>query len=261
MPRLGLGTYLIPNTRSGVDSMLHALKSGYQHIDTASFYGNEISVGQAVRESGFERESIFVTTKLWVDDHGHSDTGPALKESLKRLDFSYVDLFLSHWPVPGKRVETWKAMEALYEKGLCRAIGVSNYMVSHLEEILNCCSVKPAVNQLELSPYNYRSRFDILNLCRDSGIIVQAYSPLTKGQKINAPELKCITDRHDKTTAQILIRWALEHDLVVLPKSGHPDRISENADVYDFTLNPTDLEELDNLDCNLVTSWNPEGVP
>src|SRR5687768_15848354 len=204
IPWVGLGVF---RTKAGTEAkraVSTALSLGYRHIDTAAIYQNEASVGAAVRESGIARSQIYVTTKLWNDDH--DDPERAFEKSLKNLGLDYVDLYLIHWPVAGKRVKTWKKMEKLKAGGRARSIGVSNYLVPHLNEVLEACEVLPAINQIELSPYNYGARLDTVELCRQHGIVVQAYSPLTRGQKLRDPPLVKIAQRRGKTTAQVLIR-------------------------------------------------------
>lgn len=261
IPRLGLGVYRAaagPETRNAV---LWALEAGYRHVDTAAIYGNEADVGRAIRESGIPREEVFVTTKLWNDDHGYDEALAAFDASLKRLGFDHVDLYLIHWPVSERRLESWRALERLYEEGRARAIGVSNYMVPHLEELLAHCNVVPAVNQIELSPWSWRSRQDVVELCRAHGIALEAYSPLTKGRKLGDPTLRSVAERVGRTPAQVLIRWALQQDLIVIPKSVHRERIRENANVFDYSLSPADMERLEALDEGLVTGWDPTRAP
>lgn len=261
IPYLGLGTFRAAEGETAKTAVKAALETGYRHIDTAMIYGNERSVGEAIKESKIAREDIFVTTKLWNSDHGYENVLQAYEKSLGKLGFDYVDLYLVHWPVQRKRLETWEAMEALYKDGKCKAIGVSNYMIQHLEELLDACEIRPTINQIELSPYNYGSRKTVVDFCLKKDIQVESYSPLTKGEKLKDPDLKKIADQYDKTTAQILIRWALQKQFVVIPKSSNPRRIRENADVFDFTISDEDMEYLDSLDENLVTSWNPTREP
>jgi diketogulonate reductase-like aldo/keto reductase len=257
IPIFGLGLYLSSSGDQANRALSIALQSGYRHFDTAKFYGNEQDVGLAVRESDIQREDIFVTTKLWNDDHGYDSTLEAIDLSLKKMQLEYIDLYLIHWPVQNMRLESWKALEKAYSEGKARAIGVSNYMIHHLEELLEHSQIVPAINQFEISPFNYQSRRDVIEFCRSQNIHVEAYSPLTKGRKLKDPDLIRIGGKYGKSSAQILIRWALEHKLIVLPKSSNEQRIQENADVFDFSLSEEDMEFLDNLDENLVTSWDP----
>jgi len=255
IPRVGLGMYQTPDGSAARHAVSYALEVGYRHIDTAMMYGNEASVGQAVRESGLPREDIFVTTKLWNDDHGYDEAITACHLSLEALDLEYIDLYLIHWPVAGKRGDSWRALEDVYEEGLCRAIGVSNYMTWHLDELLAACRVKPAVNQVEFSPFLYL--VDLLEQCRREEIVLEAYSPLTKGKKLDDERLKVIAAELGRSPAQVLIRWALQHDLVVIPKSARPEHILANADVFDFSLSTEQMSQLNDLNEDLRTSWDP----
>lgn len=258
MPYLGLGVYktLGEETKRAIH---WALERGYRLIDTAAMYGNEKEVGEAIRESFLPREEIFITTKLWNDDHGYEKALKAFEESLERLKCEYIDLYLIHFPVEGIRNETWKALEKIYQEGLCRAIGVSNYTIKHLEELLEFCNVLPAVNQVEFSPYLFQK--ELLAFCKSQKIQLEAYSPLTRGKKLNDLKLVEIAEKYHKTPAQILIRWALQHEIVVIPKSSHKERIYENADVFDFNISLEDMKLLDSFNENFRVCWNPENVP
>lgn len=261
MPPLGLGVFQVPVGATTADICSRALSIGYRHIDTAKIYGNERAVGNAVRAAGCPRSEIFVTTKLWNTDHGYRETLAAAQESLRALGLDHIDLYLVHWPVEGKRLDTWKAMEKLLSDGLTRAIGVSNYMVHHLEELLEHCDVPPAVNQIELHPYNYGSRRNVVDLCERNGILTEAYSPLTRGRKLTDPRLAQLAGSYSKTPAQVLIRWGLEHGFSVIPKSSRIEGVEQNADVFDFSLSDADRGWLDDFDEDLVTSWDPTDVP
>jgi diketogulonate reductase-like aldo/keto reductase len=236
-----------------------ALESGYRHIDTAALYANEREVGEAIRSSGIDREEVFLTTKLWNSDHGYDRALQAFDDSLSALGFDYVDLYLLHWPVEGLRGDSWRALERLLDEGRTRAIGVSNYTVRHLQDLLGQCATSPAVNQVEFSPFLYQR--ELLGYCRTHGIQLEAYSPLTKGHRLADPRLLEVAGRYDKSTAQILIRWALQHDLVVIPKSADKARIAENAAVFDFALGDDDMANLDALHEDLHTSWDPTDAP
>ncbi len=261
IPVLGLGVFRARAGGQTSAAVEAALRTGYRHIDTARIYGNEADVGAGIRASGLDREQIFITTKLWNDDHGYRSTLDAFEASRRRLGVDVVDLYLVHWPVPALRLDTWRAMERLLGTGKVRAIGVSNYMVRHLDELLAVADVPPAVNQIELSPYDWASRGDVLGLCAEHGIAVEAYSPLTKGRKLSDPPLVAIARRYGRSTAQVLIRWALQKGMIVLPKSTNAARIAENADVFDFHLTGEDMAALDALDENLVTGWDPTQAP
>ncbi|MFQ5987153.1 MAG: aldo/keto reductase [Thermoplasmata archaeon] len=261
IPSLGLGVWQMSAGRQTEQSVGHALDVGYRLVDTAKLYRNERSVGKAIREGQVDRSKVFVTTKLWNSDHGYKATLRAFGKSQERLGLGPVDLYLIHWPVEGLRTESWRAMETLLEEGACRSIGVSNYMVHHLEELLDDASVTPAVNQIELSPYNFRSREGVVEYCGGKGIQVEAYSPLTRGRRLRDPRLVEIGTRYDKTPAQVLLRWSHQHDFVVIPKSSNPTHIAENFGIDDFVLSTEDMGRLDALDQNLATGWDPTGAP
>jgi methylglyoxal/glyoxal reductase len=236
-----------------------ALKIGYRHIDTASLYGNEEDVGQGVRESGVPREQVFVTTKLWNSDHGYDSALRACDRSLRRLGLGYIDLYLIHWPVSELRSETWTALIELQRRGVCRTIGVSNYTVRHLQGLLDSSEVTPAVNQVEFNPFLYQE--DLLRFCNDKGIQLEAYSPLTRGHKLRHPTVVDVARRYSKSPAQVMIRWGLQHGLVVIPKSTRPERIKENSEVFDFEISPADMTRLDALGEDLHTVWDPSDEP
>ena len=251
IPRLGLGVYQIPPGNSTVKAVKYALEIGYKHFDTAMIYGNESDVGKALKESNVKREDIFITTKVWNSNQGHDSTLKAFESSLRRLGLSYVDLYLIHWPVQEKIIETWKAMIKLLNSGKVKAIGVSNYSIEELKETINSSDIVPAINQVEYHPFLYQK--DLLRFCKNNGIQLEAYSPLTRGQRLNDPNIVRIAKAYDKTPAQILVRWSLQHDLVVIPKSSHGERILENSQVFDFHINQKDMEILDSLNEDLRT--------
>jgi diketogulonate reductase-like aldo/keto reductase len=257
----GLGVYLAQANGETEQACLWALKHGYRHIDTAEFYGNEEDVGSAIRKSGIPREEVFITTKVWNSSHGKENTIKSLKESLRRLGVDYVDLYLMHSPLGGKVVETWQTMAQLKQQGLIKSIGVSNFNVHHLEGLKNACPDHiPAVNQIELHPF--LDREEVISYCEREGIIVESYSPLTKGRKLGDPTVATIAKKHGKTVAQVLIRWCLDRNFVVIPKSANEQRIIENADVYDFQLSPEDLESMSQLKKEeMVIAWNPLASP
>ena len=250
MPILGLGTWK-STSGDAENAVLWALEAGYRHIDTAAVYGNEESVGNAIKKSGIPRKEIFVTTKLWNSDH--SDIRKALNESLKKLQTDYVDLYLMHWPVE-QRNKSWKVLEHLYQEGACKAIGVSNFTIDHLKELLAVAQVVPAVNQVEFSPYLYQK--ELLEFCRGSRIQLEGYSPLTRGKKLQDEKLVRIAKKYNKSTAQVLIRWQIEHNIVVIPKSATKERIEKNFDV-DFKISQEDMNTLDSLNEDLRLVWNP----
>lgn len=218
IPRLGLGVYQI-SIGDTLRSVRYAIKLGYRHIDTASLYGNEADVGRAVMESGIPREEIFVTTKVWNADQGYDHAVRACERSLQRLGLTYIDLYLIHWPVRGMGNDTWKAMIQLMKSGKARAIGVSNYDIIQMQEILQNFDVPPSVNQVEFHPFLFQE--ELLQFCNNNNIQLEAYSPLTRGKKLNHPVLRGLEHKYSRTSAQILIRWSLQHNLVVIPKSRH----------------------------------------
>ena len=251
IPRLGLGVYQAPPGESTLRAVKYALDVGYRHIDTAWLYGNEGDVGKAILESSIEREEIFITTKVWNSDQGYRSTLAACERSLQRLGLAYVDLYLIHWPVESQNNNTWKAMIQLLREGKTRTIGVSNYEIFHLQEIFQNFDVIPSVNQVEFHPFLYQEK--LLEFCKNSNIQLEAYSPLTRGQRLNHPTLVDLAKKYDKSPAQILIRWSLQHGLVVIPKSIRKDRIRENIQVFDFQLEETDMKLLNSLNEDLRT--------
>lgn len=248
MPWLGLGTWKAAEGAETINAVRWALEIGYRHIDTAAIYGNETSVGQAIRESGVDRGDIFLTTKLWNDDQRSGRIRQAFEQSLKRLDTDYVDLYLLHWPVAGKFVETWKVLEKLHAAGRIRAIGVSNFMVHHLEELLPTVTIKPAVNQVEFHPYLLQEPLLHFNLAQ--GIQPEAWSPIIKGRSTDDPVLSAIGAKYGKTGPQVCLRWELQRGVVTIPKSTHRDRIQQNAEVFDFQLTDEEMARIDGLDRN-----------
>lgn len=259
IPMLGIGVYEISSGGPCLRAVSDALEAGYRHIDTATSYGNESDVGRAVRESGIAREQLFVVTKLWNSDQGYASAVKACELSLSRLGLDYIDLYLIHWPEPGKRLDSWRALVDMRAQGKCKSIGVSNYTVAHLEELMRNSNVVPAVNQIEFSPFLYQRH--LLEFCRAHRIQVEAYCPLTRGRKFRDSTLGMIARKHAKTPAQILLRWALQHDVVVIPRSQQRDRIEENAKLFDFALDIEDMSALDCLDQGFRVSWNPATIP
>jgi len=259
MPVFGLGTFLSERGETTRKAVRLALEAGYRHIDTAAIYGNEADVGAGVRESGIPRNEIFITTKVWNDDQGYDSTLRAFDASLGRLKTDYIDLYLVHWPVTGKRLDTWRALSHLYEQKRCRAIGVSNYTIRHLNELMADSPLVPMVNQFELHPFHTRK--ELVAFCQEKGIAVTSYSPLARGRKLADPALAAIATRYDKTPAQMAIRWVLQLGLIVIPKSVHRERILENAQVFDFEITPADMAAMDGLNENYSVGspdWAPE---
>ncbi len=259
IPQIGLGVYQSPQGAPTRDAVSAALALGYRHVDTARVYRNEPDVGAAIAASGVPRADIFVTTKLWNDDQGYDKTLKAFDASLARLALEYVDLYLIHWPVAGKRLDSWRALEKLFDDKRARAIGVSNFMVPHLEELLGVAKHAPHVNQIELTPFLQRR--DVVALCTKHGIVVEAYSPLTRGKRLGHPTLVEVAGSVKRSPAQVLLRWGVQHGFVVLPKSVRRERIAENVAIFDFTLDARAMQQLDALEENLATGWDPAGQP
>ncbi len=255
IPVLGFGTYLIPPGEQTLTSIKTALNVGYRLIDTASFYHNEADVGQAIKESEIARDKIFVTTKLWNANQGYDSALRAFDMSLQELQLEYIDLYLIHYPVYEKRIESWKALQTLKQNGQCRSIGVSNFMIPHLQELMDATEIIPAVNQVEFSPFLYQQ--ELMNFCHKHNILVESYCPLTCAHRLKDVILVDIGHKHKKTAAQVLIRWNLQHHLVPLPKSKTEDRIIENFQVFDFNLDNEDMKRLDSLNEDYRTSWDP----
>jgi diketogulonate reductase-like aldo/keto reductase len=259
MPVLGLGVWQSAPGEETRRAVSAALAAGYRHVDTARAYRNEADVGAAIRESGVPRREVFVTTKLWNADHGYDKALQAIDRSLESLALEQVDLYLVHWPVEGLRRDTWRAMERILADGKARAIGVSNYTVRHLDEVLGQARQPPAVNQVEFSPFLHQRA--LLERCRQGGIQLEAYGPLVRGHRMDHPVVQRVARKHGRTPAQVLLRWGIQHELVVIPKSVHAERIRENADVFGFSLDADDLAALDGLDEGYRTSWDPTAVP
>lgn len=242
MPTLGLGVYQTKKGEETQQAVRWALEAGYRHIDTAAFYGNERDVGIAIKTSGIPRDEIFVTTKLWVS--GFLNPESAFEKSMDELGLEYIDLYLIHWPFPGK-ARAWKKLEELYGMGKVRAIGVSNYSIEHLEALKKEATIQPMVNQVEFSPLLYQQA--LLAYCESQNIALEAYSPLTRGKRLDTPLIAELAKKYGKTNAQIMIRWSLQHGLIVIPKSSKKERIKENADVFNFELSTEDMKKMDGL--------------
>ena len=255
IPKIGLGVWQAGRGKTSQDAVAAALRAGYRHVDTAQAYGNEHEVGEAIRSSGVQRKEVFVTTKLWNADQGYDSARRAFDASLERLGFDYLDLYLLHWPVAGKRLDSWRALEKLHAEGRARAIGVSNFLVPHLEELLAHASLPPSVNQIEVHPFLQQR--DTRAFCKAQDIVVEAYSPLTHGTLINHPVITSVAQTVKKSNAQVLLRWGIQYGMVVLPKSVNAARIAENADVFGFTLEPSEMRLLDELEQGHATGWDP----
>jgi 2,5-diketo-D-gluconate reductase A len=242
IPTLGLGVWQVPNGPVCENAVRWALELGYRHIDTAQAYGNEESVGRALRASGVPREQVFLTTKFYPK---HKDPEREAERSLRRLGVDQVDLYIIHWPQKGP-TWAWPGMEKARERGYARSIGVSNFSVDELEQALAVATTPPVVNQVQFSPFEYRR--GLLEACSERGLALEAYSPLGTGRHLSNPAVVQIAERLGRTPAQVLLRWCVQRDTVVLPKSTHRERIAENAQLFDFALSAEDMAALDALD-------------
>lgn len=260
MPWLGLGVYKVAEGQELVDAVKAAVRLGYRSIDTAAIYENERSVGQAIREAleetGLRRDELFVTSKVWNADLGYESTLAAYEASLERLGLDYLDLYLIHWPVAGKYKEAWQALETLYKAGRVRAIGVSNFQVHHLEDLMKDAEIVPAVNQVECHPR--LTQKELARFCSEHRIQLEAWSPLMQGQLLDDPTLQDIAAKHGKSIAQVIIRWDLQNGVVTIPKSTKEHRIAENAAVFDFELTEEDMERIDGLNRNMRVGPDPD---
>ncbi|WP_248734143.1 aldo/keto reductase [Neobacillus rhizosphaerae] len=256
MPWFGLGVYKVQEGEEALQSVKSAIKAGYRSIDTAALYENEDSVGQAIKESGVPREELFITTKVWNSDQRNDSVLEAFETSLVKLGLDYVDLYLVHWPVKGKYKQTWKVLEKLYKDGRIRAIGVSNFNINHLEDLMSVAEIKPMVNQVELHPLLAQS--ELRNFCKKQEIQIEAWAPLGQGRLLEHPVLKEIAASHNKSTAQVILRWDLQNEIVTIPKSVKESRIIENANIFDFVLRESDMEKINALNENNRYGADPD---
>ncbi len=259
IPQIGLGLWKVKDHIEFNTAFDAAIQAGYRHFDTAQAYGNEQFLGEAWQRSGLKREDLFITTKIQVDHFGYHHAQRSIPESLTNLQTDYIDLLLLHFPVPILRKKAWLAAEEALASGQAQSIGVSNYTIRHLQEMQKYAKVMPAVNQVEL--HVFLQQPELLKYCRDHDILVEAYSPLAHGEAMDDPVVAAIARKHGKSYAQIMLRWLLQQDLVILPKSVTPKRIEENIDIFDFELDADDLAKLATLDRDLRTCWNPVHVP
>lgn len=256
MPWMGLGVFKVEEGEEVVESVKAALRNGYISIDTAAIYGNEEGVGKAIKESGIPREDLFITTKLWNSEQGYEKSLKAFETSMEKLGLDYLDLYLIHWPGKDKYKDTWKAFEKLYKDGKIRAIGVSNFQVHHLEDLMSEAEVKPMVNQVEFHPH--LTQKELLAFCKEQGIALEAWSPLKQGQLLDEPLLKEIAEKYNKSVAQVILRWDLQHGVITIPKSTKEHRIIENADVFDFELSQEEVEKIDSLNQDSRAGSHPD---
>ena len=245
MPYFGLGVYLSKDGQEVINAIQWALEAGYRHIDTASIYKNEEGVGEGLKQGGVPREEVFVVSKVWNNDQGYDSTLRAFDESLKRLDLDFLDLYLIHWPVAGKYKESWRALEKIYEEGSLRAIGVSNFLQHHLEDLMSECDVVPMVNQMEFHPFLVQQ--DLIDFCNKNTIQYEAWSPMMQGKIFGMEEFKNLSEKYGKSIAQIVLRWDLQKGVVTIPKSAKKERILANADIFDFELSQEDVNLLDSM--------------
>ncbi|GAF08400.1 oxidoreductase [Paenibacillus pini JCM 16418] len=260
MPWFGLGVFKVEEGADAIDSVKAAIKHGYRSIDTAAIYGNESSVGQGIREAlsenNLSREDLFITSKVWNADLGYDSTLAAYETSLEKLGLEYLDLYLIHWPVAGKYKDAWRALETLYNQGRIKAIGVSNFQIHHLEDLMKDSTIKPMVNQVEMHPK--LTQKELLSFTKKHDIQLEAWSPLMQGQLLDNSVLKGIADKHHKSVAQIILRWDLQVGVVTIPKSTKEHRIIENASIFDFELTPEDVEQIDALNENVRVGPDPD---
>lgn len=255
MPYFGLGTWQASEGPEVKNAIHYALDAGYRLIDTAAFYKNEQSVGEAIREHGIARNKVFITTKLWTDEMNYDQALKAYDASLNRLGMDQVDLYLIHWPVTGKFKQAWKALEKIYKEGRVRAIGISNFLPVHLNQLLQDIEIMPAVNQMEFHPYLIQQ--DLMDLCAKNQIVYQAWSPIMQGRVFEIPLLKQIGRKYGKNQAQVVLRWDLQRGVATIPKSINQARVDSNANIFDFELSNDDMNAINALDCNQRFGYDP----
>lgn len=257
MPWFGLGVFKVKEGSEVIDAVKAAIKHGYKSIDTAAIYQNEEGVGQAIKESGIPREELFITSKLWNSDHGYDSAFKAFDTSLNKLGLDYLDLYLIHWPGQNKTYkETWKALEKLYKDGCVRAIGVSNFHTHHLQDLMSEAEIKPMVNQVEYHPH--LAQKELHDFCQKEGIQLEAWSPLKQGQLLSDSTITKISEKYQKSPAQVILRWDLQNKVVTIPKSIKENRIIENANIFDFELSEEDMEQINGLNKNERVGSNPD---
>lgn len=257
IPQLGLGVFQVDNAEDTKNAVKWALKAGYRHIDTAAYYGNEQWVGEAIRESGLKREDVFVTSKLWNSDRGYDETKAAFQSTLDKLGFDYLDMYLIHWPAPGY-AESWRAMEDLYQEGKIKNIGVSNFQQSQLETLMKTAKIKPVVDQIETHPYFQQN--DLHAYLETQGILHEAWSPLGGGKNnaLSDPVITELAAAHNVSAAQIILRWHVQREEIVIPKSTHEVRIAQNRDIFAFGLDEDEMHQISDLDAGKRVGPNPD---
>lgn len=261
MPKLGLGVFRVKDSSELINAVKLAIKNGYRSIDGAAVYENEEAMGEGIRqgikETGISREDLFITSKVWNSELGYESTIAAYEASLKRLGVDYLDLYLIHWPVKGKYKEAWKALEYLYKEGRVKSIGVSNFQVHHLQDLLGDAEIKPVINQIEFHPYLTQQK--VREFCKENEIQVEAWSPLMAGNGLLENEiLKEIAEKYNKTVAQVVLRWDLQSQVVTIPKSTNESRLIENIDIFDFNLSNEDVAKIDSLNKDLRVGPDPD---
>lgn len=260
MPWLGIGVFKVEEGPELVNAVKTAIKHGYRSVDTAAIYENEEGVGigiqEGLKEAGIAREELFVTSKVWNSDLGYESTIAAYETSLKKLGLEYLDLYLIHWPVEGKYKDAWRALETLYKEGRVKSIGVSNFQIHHLEDLMKAAEIKPMVNQVERHPR--LTQKELQAFCKNNGIQLEAWSPLMQGQLLENEILQKIADNHNKSFAHIILRWDLQHGVVIIPKSTKEHRIIENANVFDFELTKEEMQIIDDLNQNYRVGPDPD---
>ncbi|GAB2557740.1 aldo/keto reductase [Gracilibacillus alcaliphilus] len=258
MPRFGLGVFQVEDGEEVYNSVKWALEHGYKSIDTAAIYRNEEGVGRAIKDSGIPRDELFITSKLWNSDQGYEEAFQAYQASLDKLGLDYLDLYLIHWPVPkqNKYKESWKAMEELYNDGKIRAIGVSNFKEHHLDDLLQEAAITPMVNQVEYHPHLQQK--SLHEYCKQHNIQLEAWSPLKQGELLNDPTLIEIAERHGKSTAQVILRWDLQQEVITIPKSVKQHRIHENADIFDFELTNEEIKQIEAMNKDERVGSDPD---
>lgn len=254
LPSIGFGTYKLGEEQEVIDKVKLALNLGYRQIDIASFYGNEEGVGKGIAESGIDRKDIFLVTKLWNDDHGYEETINAFNKSIKKLGVDYLDLYLIHWPNK-LNSETWRAFEDLYKEGKVRAIGVCNFKIGHLEELKKTAKIMPMVNQIEIHPC--KTQKETIEYCNENNIQVVAWGPIMRGKILSLPLMLELSEKYNKSIAQITLRWHIQNGVIPIPKSSNEERIKANIDIFDFDISSEDIKKIDELNVNEDIS----GVP